>query len=519
VKEMAKKFMLGLVVFLIVIGGSYYYFTQKTIEQAGKSDLIIGTPFDIKTLDPSMAVSGPDLAPLYLDYETLAYLDADNKPQPRLADSWEVSEDAKTWTFHLRKGIKFSDGTPFNATAVKFSFEYINKIRPRPMIKSIEILDDYTVRFVLTEPDAIFLYDVVLSATILSPTAVDKEGEFIAPIGSGPFKFEEWVKGQKLVFVRNEEYWGSTPKLEKVILRVIPDHQTRAMALEAGEIDVTSYLPIQAISQLRESPDFVLYEQASPCMNWIGLNNQKEPLDDVRVRKAINHAIDVEGIINSIIGELAVPATKGALSSPCHSNLVNPNLKGYEYNPEKANQLLAEAGWKDTDGDGILDQDGSPLKVTLTVYLLYAEASTIAEVAQAQLKKVGIDVEIRVLEIGAWYEARKKGEYDMITLGGICPSNEPSSWFKSFFHSQNQWCVYKNESLDNLVNQLYTTIDPEDRRNVFWEIQEIIEENAPGVFLYSQNSALAMNKHVEGFEMEAGMPGGYSYARTVYIEE
>ncbi len=511
------KRSLALIICLITITSMVVYPSFQSSEEISKKELVIGRPFDIKTLNPGIAMTGPDLSPLYLVYETLAYLDADYKPQPRLADSWEVSEDAKTWTFHLRKEVKFSDDTPFNAAAVKFSFEYINKTRPYNMIKSIEVLDDYAIRFILTEPDAIFLYDVILSATILSPTAVDEEGEFIAPIGTGPFKFEELVKGQKLVYVRNEGYWGDAPKLEKVILRVIPDHQTRAMALEAGEIDVADYLPVQEILRLKKSPDFALYEEADPCMNWIGLNSRKEPLDDARVRKAINHAIDVEGIINSIIGELAVPATQGALSSPCHSHLVNPNLKWYGYNPEKAEQLLAQAGWEDTDGDGVIDKDGGPFKVTLTVFLLYSEASTIAEVVQAQLKEVGIDVEIRVVEKGAWYEARQKGEYDMITLGGICSSNEPSGWFKAYFHSQSQWCIYKNESLDSLVGQLYTTVDSEARLNVFWGIQEMIDENAPGVFLYSQNSVLVMNKHVKGFEKEAGMPGGYSYARVSYI--
>lgn len=518
---MVKKFMLVLVIFLIVIGGSYYYFTHKTMEQSGKSDLIIGTPFDIKTLDPSMAVSGPELAPLCLFYETLIFFDADYKPQPRLAESWNASDDARTWIFHLRKEVKFSDGTPFNASAVKFSFEYKNKKKPMSVIESIEILDDYTVRIVLTEPDAIFL-NTIHSILILSPTSVDEKGKFMAPIGTGPFKFEEWVKGQKLVFVRNDEYWGSAPKLKKVVLRVIPDHQVRAMALEAGEIDVTSYLPIQAISQLRERPDFVLYEEADPCMNWIGLNTHKEPFNDVRVRKAINHAIDVNGIINSIIGELAVPATKGPLSSPSHSHLVKPDLKWYGYEPEKANQLLAEAGWKDTDGDGILDKDGRPFRVSFVSSLLYAEGTAIAEIAQAQLKEVGIDVEIQVLESGARFVALRNREYELIELGGICSTNEPSAWFKYYFHSQKEplYCVYENVTLDNLVDRLFTTIDPEDRVNVFWEIQKIIEENAPGVFLYSQNRDFVMNKRVKGFEKEAGwIPGYYSYARDVYIEE
>jgi len=489
-------------------------------------EIVIGIGEDIKGLPPVYGC--PWGAPLRPIYETLVVEDADLKIQPLLAESWEVSEGGKVWTFHLRRGIKFHDGTPFNASAVKFSFEYkpaAYRALPHYM-KSIDAIDEYTVKFVLNKPYAPLLRDVS-SAPIMSPTAVDENGEFKSPIGTGPFKLDEWVKGQKIVLAKNENYWRGSPKLEKVIFKIIPDASARAMALETGEIDLTGHragrgaLYVSDIQRLREEPEIKIVEgYTQPCVNWIQFNTEKEPFSDLRVRKAIYYGIDTQKMVTSVLGDTAVPLLKGPLSMPSTEHLLNLNLTWYPYNPEKAKELLAEAGWKDTDGDGIRDRNGEQLKVTFVLSAFSPELPKIAEIVQAQLKEIGMDVKLQIVEYGAQQMMFEKGQYDMMMQMGVCGHGDPSLWFNYFFHSKRGVrCAYKNEQLTTLIDRLYTTVNPEDRLKVFYEIQEIMEEDVPGVFLYTDANIVAMNKRVKNYEMFGGIHGAYLSLWKVYIEE
>ena len=498
-------------------------------EEASKEfpqEIVIGMGGDIKGLEP---VSGcPWGAPLRPIYETLVMEDADLKIQPLLAESWEVSEDGRVWTFHLNKGIKFHDDTPFDASAVKFSFEY----NPAPYralpryTESIETPDEYTVKFVLNKPYAPLLRDISMDP-IMSPTAVDENGEFKSPIGTGPFKLDEWVKGQKITLVRNENYWRGSPKLEKVVFKIVPDASARAMALETGEIDLTGHragrgvLYVSDIPRLREEPEIKIVEgYTQPCVNWIQFNTEEEPFSDLEVRKAVYYALDTQKMITSVLGGTAAPLLKGPLSMPSTEHLLNQNLTWYPYNPEIAKELLTEAGWKDTDGDGIRDRDGERLKVTFVLSTHHPDLPKIAEIAQAQLKEIGMDVELQIVEYGAQQMLFEKGQYDMMMQMGVCGHGDPSLWFNYFFHSKRGVrCAFKDEQLTTLIDRLYTTVDAKDSLRVIYEIQEIMEESAPGVFLYTDPNVVALNKRVKNYEMQGGIHGAYLSLWKVYLEE
>ncbi|MEW6104155.1 MAG: ABC transporter substrate-binding protein [bacterium] len=435
----------------------------------------------------------------------------------------------KIWTFHLRKGIKFHDGTLFNASAVKFSFEY----QPEQyrglyaVLESIKTPDEDTVKFVLNKPYAPLLRDLSTSP-IMSPTSVDKSGEFKSPIGTGPFKFKEWIKGQKFVLQKNGDYWQGSPKLEKVIFKVIPDASTRAIALEAGEIDLTghmaggSVLYVSDIQRLRENPNIkIVGKYTQPCVNWIQFNTEKEPFSNLNARKAVYYAIDIQAAVNSTLGKTATPLLKGPFSMPCTQHLLNQNLMWYMHSPEKARELLSEAGWKDTDGDGIKERNGKELKVTLVASAIFSpEMLEIIEIIQAQLKEIGINVELQRVEYGAMQKMFEKQEYDMMTQSGVCGHGDFSLWLNYFFHSKRgPYCAFKNETLTTLIDKVHSTVNNEDRLKVFYEIQEIMEENAPGVFLYNDANVVAMNKRVKNYEMEGGIHGAYLSLWKVDIEE
>ncbi len=520
---------IGKALFLLVAGcvlacnGLFGCSSSKESEQGDKKILVIGSQFDIGgSIDPRQGIGGPSLSPKLLVFETPVYFDENYKMQPLLLTSWDASPDAKTWTVHLRQGVSFTDGSPFNAEALIFSVRYMAGPRSKlSNVQAMEPLDEYTLRFSLKHPDAIFMH-TISSLGIMSPACVDKEGRFIKAVGTGPFKYVSYSEGRELVYQKNADYWGEAPKVDGVIIKMIPDFNTRAMALESGEVDVADYLPAEVLKKLEADTGFsVIRRIPSPCPNWIGMNTKKEPFDDVRVRKAVNYSVDVVGIvdklINSILSDLAVPATRGPHSQPLFNHIMNPDLAWYGYDPAKARQLLSDAGWVDTDGDGVVEKNGKPFRVELISSLLYAEGTEIAEAIQSQMKAVGMDVSVRVLESGARFQAYREKKYDLIELGGICPHNDPSPWYEYFFHSRKHraYAIMEDPAIDAEIDRLSSAVGPESRKKCFYRLQSLLEESAPGIFLYSQQGVMAFRSQVTGIKINCGMTGAYSYARYV----
>ncbi|MCL0090326.1 ABC transporter substrate-binding protein, partial [Dehalococcoidia bacterium] len=298
-------------------------------------------------------------------YETLTKLDHNMELQPWLATSWEPLDET-TWEFQLRKGVLFHDGTPLESLAVKQSLERlinedspVHNPRAQPLlnIKEIEVVDKYTLRITTHEPFAPLIYH--LSDPLMAIVSQDiEQGEI--PAGTGPFKFVEQQPGEYVVVERFADYWGGAAKLEKVTFRLIPDAMTRAMALEAGDIDVAVAITAVDALRLKETAGVKVATGEIHRTDFIKINCQQEPLNDARVRRAISYAIDREGIIEAVLEGIA--GTPAATIFPPTLPWSNRDLQAV-YDLDKAKTLLAEAGLTDTDGDGFVEHNGEPFKV------------------------------------------------------------------------------------------------------------------------------------------------------------
>ncbi len=478
-------------------------------EEVSKQELVVGISTDVDNWYLDKFPYGDARFVWSQVYETLVRLDTDLKIQPGLAESWETPDGGKTWIFHLRKGIKFHDGTPFNSTAVVFSYSdksFVRKVTLRT-VDHVEALDEYSVKFVSKRPTPVPLYMTHVAWPIMSPTCVDGKGEFVKPIGTGPFKFEKQIKDQEVVLVRNDDYWGEEPTLEKIIFKVIPEVGTRVMALETKEVDMITKVPEFEVARLELEPDIEVYRKLTTFTDFLQFNCEKEPFNDTKVRKAVAYAVDTEKLVKTVLEGVGEPANGRPLSPIMLYS--KPDLKLYKYDPEKTEELLLEAGWKDTNGDGILDdKDGKPFKVSL---LVERGAWTpprfipMSEAIQGELRKEGIDIEIQVLEPGAVIKLEREGNFDMILRTGYFVWG---SYPRHFFlhYSKCPYSHYKNEEYDRLVDLADMTVNPKEQEKLYYELQDMVIEEVPTFYLVHEEKIVAANSYVKGYTITAEDP-------------
>lgn len=497
---------IGLICCLITISVVIFGCTGKKEEV--KNELRIALPEDVRGFDPSTSGYTSGIWDAYsLLYDRLVIEDRNKKIVPQLAKSWEVSDDGLVWTFHLREGVEFSNGAKFNADTVKASFEFLKEksICPVPLtkkIKSIEVVNDYTVKFLLTRPHAPFLADLT---DMRYPILVLDNGR---PVGTGPYVLKDWVKGKEIVLVKNEKYWKGVPKIGRIVFKIIPDSHTRLLALEAGEVDLITYYGSpnfkEELQRLQNNPSVTV----DAIHNWkvgyhLVFNYKKGPFSDVKVRKAISHAIDAQKVKENIVGKYGIVGV--AHLSPL-SPFAKPGIEGYDYDLEKAKNYLAEAGWKDSNNDGVLDKDGEPLHVKLVI--TKDDIAAIAEMIQNQLQKVGAEVEIQVLERGAQQTAIEKGNFDLaLFTRQYCSGADPHLHFRQIYRSgvdERYEYIFKNDELDNLIDKLYTILEPQERVKFYQKIQEILLENAAAVYLFYEDHVTLYNKRLKNFDPFSG---------------
>ncbi|RJX27399.1 MAG: hypothetical protein C4554_04325 [Dethiobacter sp.] len=473
-----------------------------------KNELRIALPDDVRGFDPSTSGYTSGIWDVYsLLYDRLVIEDRNKQVVAQLAKSWEVSDDGLTWTFHLREDVEFTSGTKFNAAAVKASFEFLKgkSICPVPLttkIKSIEVADDYTVKFVLNRPHAPFLADLT---DMRYPILAVNDGQ---PVGTGPYILKEWIKGKEIVLVKNERYWKGVPIIDRIVFKIIPDPHTRSLALEAGEIDlITCYGSPnlkEELQRLQKNPQTVV----DTIHNWkvghhLVFNYKKGPFSDARARKAVSYAIDAQKVKENIVGKYGI--TGVAHLSPL-SPFAKPDIKGYACNLEQAKNYLSEAGWKDSNNDGALDKNGKPFRVKLVI--TKDDIAAIAEMAQSQLQKVGVEVEIQVLERGAQQKAIEEGNFDLALFTRIyCSGADPHLHFRQIYRSgadERYGYIFKNNELDDLINKLYTTLDNQERVKVYQRIQEVLLENAAAVYLFYEDHVTLYNRRLKNFDPFSG---------------
>lgn len=497
---------------VIVLGGCSSQGEADKQEQILK--VAIGT--DVNTWDIVKFPDGDARFVWSQIYETLVRLDADLELIPGLAESWESQEDGKVWIFKLRQDVKFHDGTPFTAEAVKYSYSDRAYAKKAKILKidNIEVIDEYTVKFICARPMPLPTYLTHVAWPIVSPSSVNSEDEFNQPVGTGPFKFVSHSKGQKVVLDKNANYWGEVAKLDQVVFNIIPDASARIMSLNTGDVDMSIKIPESNVAQLEENKNIIVNRKLTTFTDFLQFNCERAPFNDLNVRKAVANAIDTEGIVSNILNNIGV-AAKGRLYSPVMMYSCK-ELPLYSQNQEEAKSLLASSGWKDEDGDGILEKNGNELKISLLVGQSWSpREQRIAEACQAQLKEVGFDLEVKLLERAALSELERQGNFDIIMRTGYFVWGPYPHHVKVHF-SKNFASHYNNPAYDQLVMQGESVNDEARKQQLYTDLQKMVLDELPAFYIVHEEKIVATRNNVQGYEITAEDP--WLELKSIYLK-
>ncbi|OCS87015.1 ABC transporter substrate-binding protein [Caryophanon tenue] len=477
-----------------------------TDEGATGGVLVYGRGGDTVALDPAIVTDGESFRVTENVYDTLlTFGEQDTTVQPSLAKEWTVSEDGLTYTFMLEEGVTFHDGTTFNADAVVQNFErwaagsaeqfyYYNSMfmsEGESVIASVEAQDDTTVVFTLTRPQAPFLKNIAMSPfAIASPAAFDQLED--NPVGTGPFKFVEWKRNDSITLEKNTAFWkDGLPKLDRVIFRAIPDNSARLNALTTGEIDIADGINPSDATSIQSNSELQLIERPSMNIGYLGLTNNRAPFDDVKVRQAVNHAIDKQTIIDAFFQGYAEPAVN---PMPSTISGYNEEITGYEYDPEKAKALLAEAGY-----------NGEEFELwAMPVPRPYMpDGQKVAEAIQKNLEDVGMKAKIVTYEWATYLEKAKNGEADAFLLGWTGDNGDADNFLYTLLDKDNigsnNYAYYSSDEAHTLLVQAQSEVDEDKRNELYKQAQVIIHEDAPWVPLAHSTPLIAAKSTVQDY--------------------
>jgi peptide/nickel transport system substrate-binding protein len=431
-----------------------------------------------------------------------------------LAESWELSKGGLVITFRLKKGVTWHDGRPFTAQDVLFTYQVtIDPKTPTAYsgdflkVKKAEVLDDFTFRVTYDKPFAPALMSwgsAILPKHLLAGKDITASPLARHPIGTGPYMFKEWVPGQKIVLISNPDYFEGRPYIDGNIMRIIPDTATMFLELRANGIDRMNLTPLQYTRQTENNlfrNSYNKYRYLSFSYTYLGYNLVNPLFSDKRVRQAIAYGINKDEIIQGILLGLGKAATG---PYKLGTWVYNPNVKTYSYDPRKARELLAEAGWKDTNGDGILEKDGQPFVFEIITNQGNDIRAKCAEIIQRHLAELGIKVKIRVLEWAAFVnDFINKRRFDATILGWTIPLDPDiyDVWHSSKTGVQElNFISYKNEEVDTLIEKGRGTFDQQERKKYYDRIQEILAEEQPYTFLYVPDALPIVHARFHGIE-------------------
>ncbi len=457
-----------------------------------------------------------------LVYNGLIRYDKNLRLEGVLAESWEVSPDGLIITFHLRHGVKWHDGAPLTSADVAFTYQmYIDPEVPTSyaedfkQVADLQTPDDWTVRVSYGKPYAPALESWATSIQpkhLLEGQVVTKSPLTRHPIGTGPYRFVEWQPGEKIALEANPDYFEGAPHIHRVVYRIIPDSETQFLGLLSGDLDYMGLTPIQ-YRKRTDTPAFVerfnKYSYLSFSYSYLGYNLRKPLFQDVRLRQAISYAIDKQEIVDGVLLGLGVAAT-----GPYKPDtwVYNPNVHRYNYDPQRARDLLREAGWVDSDGDGVLDKDGVRLAFSIVTNQGNDLRARSAEIIQRRLKEVGIEVTIRVIEWATFLnEFIFPGNFDA-TILGWSGGPEPDQY--NIWHSSKtaprelNFIHYRNAEVDDLLERGRRTFDMQERKRIYDRFQEILAEEQPYTFLYVGKALPVVARRFRGIEPA---PAGITY--------
>ncbi len=476
--------------------------------------LVVGLVAEPTSMDPGQLTDINSMRVLANMYDTLVrFAPGTFELRPGLATSWTISPDGQTYTFTLRKGVKFHDGTPFDADAVKFTYDRLldpqhpyHDTGPFPFaafyygpIKETRVVNPYTVRFVLKQRFAPLLHNLTLNTgRIVSPAGVKKWGKEFAshPVGTGAFKFVSWEKNVRIVVEKNTAYWDGAPRLDRLVFRPLTEEQTRVTELLSGGVDFIVDVPPDNLAQLKGDSRFQVYEQPGPHIWWVTLNTKKKPFNDVRVRQAVNYAVNKEAISRDILKGTGTPAA-GPIP-PAITWAFSEQVKKYPYDPTKAKELLREAGYPDGfSGTFWIPESGSGMQ----------SPKTMAQAIQADLATVGIRVSIQTYEWGAYLNLYGKGlgNADMGAMSFMLDPGDPAPMLslvidgRAISPSGFNSGYYDDPRVDQLLQQATETVDQAARGALYRQVAALVADDAPWVFIDNAVQTAAAVNRIKGF--------------------
>jgi len=488
----------------------------------GPVTITLASTADAKRLVPLYANDTATSGITGLIFNGLTKYDKDLKIAPDLAESWDISDDGLVITFHLRKGVRWHDGAPFTSADVLFTYNTVRDPKTGTSysdtygpIEKVEALDDYTVRATYNKPFAPALEAWgmgIIPKHLLEGKDLRDDPFCRAPVGTGPYKFSQWITNERITLTANDDYFLHKPGIDRVVTRVIPETSTQFLELKAGGIDFMGLTPVQYARQT-DTRDFKRKFQKIRYPNFIytymGYNLRDKRFKDIRVRKAITYAINIDSIIQGVLLGLGTPCTG---PFPPKSWAYNPDVKPYPYDPEKAKALLAEAGWKDTDGDGYLDKNGERFSFTIMTNQGNDERRKTAEIIQQDLKAVGIEVKLKIIEWQAFiHDFVMKHKFEAIILGwSLTPDPDAYEIWHSSKTGEEEFNTvgYANSEVDELLIEGRQTFDIEKRKKIYHRIHEILADELPYTFLYVPDSLSALDRRFKGVKVE---PAGIWY--------
>ena len=488
--------------------------------QDAANAIIFGVGTDVDELDPRTIDTQEGYIACANIYDCLVLYDLGATTiRPGLAESWEISEDGLVYTFNLRQGVSFHDGDPFNADAVVTWFNSIKEGAPGSQfdatrmvymqdfisswIDSVEAVDEATVRMTLPEPYSPLLANLAIPiAGIVSPKAVAAGLDSVAtnPSGTGAFRLarpEDWTRDSQLVLEANPDYWGGAPKVEQFIIKVIPEGSTRLQQVETGELDIAWALTPEDVERARENPDLVVVEDAGLNTNCVELNTTKEPFTSKEVRQALNYAVNKEELSEGLYNGNMVPA--GGVLPPVDW-AYNPDLQSYPYDPDRARELLAEAGF----------DEGNPLTFTFMAYTIprgyNPVGDRLATAIQEYWSEVGVQAEIQTAEWTQYRADRRANMFQCSLSGWQGDNGDPDNFLYSLLAGASKGAgntaYYENPEVDELLRQAQTVSDQEERTQLYHQAEQLIVDDAPWVFLGYQKHQVVTRANITDFQLQ-----------------
>ncbi len=477
--------------------------------------LVVAQIAEPRSLDPHAVTALNDFRILVNVYEGLVrFRPGTLDVEPALAESWEISEDGTVYTFTLREGVTFHDGTPLDAEAVRFNFERMlnedhpfHDTGPFPLafffdaVERVEAAGPRTVVFHLAEPYAPFLSNLAYpTGLVVSPAAVRAHGDAFGrnPSGTGPFRFAEWQPNRRVVLEANPDYRDGPPDLRAVVFRPITDENTRVAEMLSGGVDVMVEVPPDNVATFRGAPGFAVHEASGPHLWFVILNTREGPLSDVRVRRAVNYAIDKEAIVNDVLSGTAEVAAGPV--PPAFAWAHDPDLSPYPHDPERARALIAEAGAEGAELVFYVTEGGSGMLSPVAM----------GAAIQADLAEVGLDVSIETYEWNTFLSqvnAGLAGKADMAEMAWM--TNDPDTLPYLALRSEAlperggfNAGYYSNEEVDRLLEEARRETDRERRAALYRDVQRIVHDDAPWAFVANWKQNAVTTDRVEGFRLE-----------------